>query len=253
MLNNAAKYTPPRGVIAITANAEHSNVVVSISDNGIGIDAAALPRIFDMFTQASPNSPNSSNGLGIGLALASRIAQHHGGSIEAQSGGKGSGSEFVVRLPTLATEFGITKKTFEKTTAIAECLRLLVVDDQRDSADTLARLLQALGHEVRAAYTGHGALSEAETFQPDALFLDIGLPDLDGIEVCRRLRTTELMRDMFVVAMTGWGQAEDKQRTEQAGFNVHLIKPVSGDDLMKLLAEISNRKIAHAPRTQILQ
>lgn len=242
LLNNSAKYTHPHGAIVVSADVEPSSVTVSISDNGVGIDTDVLPHIFDMFTQASPDEPIARSGLGIGLALARSIAQHHGGDIEARSAGKGMGSEFRVHLPRMAAGDENGKSPSLKNAVNSEGLRILVVDDHRDSADTLARLLQALGHETRATYTGEDTLQEVVAFQPDALFLDLGLPDLDGIEVCRRLRINESIRDLFIVAMTGWGQADDKQQTQQAGFDLHLVKPASADELMRLLNKISARK-----------
>jgi len=237
LLNNAAKYTNRGGQILLSAAREGSDAVVNVRDNGVGIPANMLSRIFDMFTQVDRSLEHSQGGLGIGLTLVRRLVEMHDGSIEARSDGPNKGSEFVVRLPLLipATDEtpppsdGATVKSLRKS-------RILVVDDNKDSADTLAMLLRLKGNDIRIAYDGLEALEVAELFQPAIVLLDIGLPKLNGYDVARRIRQQPWGRDVVLVALTGWGNDEDRHLSQEAGFNLHIVKPVELVSLEKLLA-----------------
>lgn len=237
LLNNAAKYTPRGGHIWITAERQGSDAVVSVRDNGIGIPGDMLSRIFEMFTQVNQSMEQSQGGLGIGLALVRRLVEMHDGSIEAFSNGPDAGSEFVVRLPA---HIQLPQKPLpgnDKPRASAlSGRRILVVDDNKDSADSMGMLLRLKGNDVRTAYDGLMAVDEAETFQPELVLLDIGLPKLSGYEVARRIRQQPLGRDVILVAVTGWGQAEDIRRSLEAGFTFHVVKPMGLAVLEELLA-----------------
>ena len=236
LLNNAAKYTPERGTIAISVRREGRDVVVSVKDDGIGIRKEMLPRVFDMFSQAEPALGRSQGGLGIGLSLVKGLVELHGGTVTAQSEGQDRGSEFTVRLPLLSAGDDPTESGGPSAASAAKH-RVLVVDDNVDSADSLAALLEIMGCEVMTAYNGEDALTAAEAFQPTVMLLDIGMPRMTGYEVCRRAREQPWGRRLFVVAMTGWGRAEDRCRTKEAGFDHHLVKPVDTSALLALLGE----------------
>lgn len=238
LLNNAAEYTKHSGRISIIVEAESSVATIYIIDNGIGIDDKSMPHIFDLFTQVAPTrSSGEQSGLGIGLALAREIVELHGGTIEAFSAGINTGSKFSVRLPRLQQEHEIIKtETTKNQFATVIKHRLLVVDDLKDNADTLAILLRHFGHEVEVAYGGHAAFIAAEAFKPEVVLMDIGMPELDGLEVCKRIRRETWGRDMVIIAITGWGNADDFHRTQEAGFNSHLVKPVNPEEVMNLLS-----------------
>jgi PAS domain S-box-containing protein len=247
LLTNAAKYTPEGGRIRLTAEkvvgrggssgkTDHEEIVVRVRDTGIGIAPEMLPKVFDLFTQAERSLARAEGGLGIGLTLVRRLTEMHGGSVEAHSEGVGRGSEFVVRLPVAKGPASAAERGSEKRRAAASSRRILVVDDNLDSVQTLAMLLQLMGHDARTAIEGRLALETAASFRPDVVLLDIGLPGMDGLEVCRRLRKEVGLKDAIIVAMTGYGQEEDKRRSHEAGFNTHLVKPVDLDALQELLA-----------------
>lgn len=247
LLNNAAHYTNRGGRIDIATEIDANMATIHIVDSGVGIDNESMPHIFEMFTQAAPASPGSKSGLGIGLALAREIIDLHGGTIEAFSAGLNTGSKFSVRLPLLQNKLtpvanvphmNTTVDTTIATPVATDKFRLLIVDDLKDNADTLATLLKYFGHDVQVAYGGHAALIAAEKFQPTALLLDIGMPDLDGLQVCKTIRLAPWGKNMFIVALTGWGHEDDLRRTEEAGFNAHLIKPVNPTQLLALLATL---------------
>ena len=241
LLNNAAKYSEPGGRIALTAECEGDTVVVRVSDTGIGIPADMLPRIFEIFTQVDRSLERSQGGLGIGLTLVKRLTELHGGDIVARSDGPGRGSEFTVRLPVLP-EAGAEPQPgplAQKAPALP-ARRILVVDDNRDSADSLAMLLGILGNEVRTAYDGVEGVEAATAFRPDLAFLDIGLPRLNGYDAARRIRLLPGGAKMILVALTGWGQEDDRRRSREAGFDHHLVKPVAPEELERLLAETGN-------------
>lgn len=237
LLNNAAKYTRRGGHIWLTAELQGSDAVVSVRDNGIGIPGDMLSRIFDMFTQVDRSLERSRGGLGIGLTLVRRLVDMHNGSVEARSNGPDEGSEFVVRLPVLIQPppEPPPRSDGPRATALSEC-RILVVDDNKDSADSLGMLLRLKGNDIRTAHDGLEAVEVAETFHPELVLLDIGLPKLNGYEVARRIRQQPWGRDMILVALTGWGQEEDRRRSQEAGFNFHIVKPADVLALESLLA-----------------
>jgi PAS domain S-box-containing protein len=237
LLNNAAKYTKRGGHIWLTTEREGSDAVVSVRDNGIGIPGDMLARIFDMFAQIDRSLERSQGGLGIGLTLVRRLVEMHDGSIEARSNGPDEGSEFVVRLPIFRQLPHEPTTTIDghRAIALSEC-RILVVDDNKDSADSLGMLLRLKGNDIRTAHDGLEAVEAAESFQPELVLLDIGLPKLNGYEVARRIRRQPWGQDAILVALTGWGQDEDRRRSQEAGFNFHIVKPVELADLEKLLA-----------------
>jgi PAS domain S-box-containing protein len=237
LLNNAAKYTDPGGHVRLSAEMEGSEVVLRVRDSGIGIAPDMLPRIFDLFVQAERHLDRSQGGVGIGLTLVKRLVELHGGRVEAHSAGPGQGSEFVVRLPA-ASERG---ERGEGAAAGSEAprvprRRVLVVDDNPDAADSFALLLRLAGQDVRTAYDGPSALARAEEFRPELVFLDIGMPGMDGYELARRLRAHPDLEGVGLVALTGWGQEEDRRRSQEAGFDRHLVKPVEPKMLGELLA-----------------
>ncbi len=237
LLNNAAKYTEPGGHIALSLEVIGSDAVVSVKDSGIGIPAEMLPHIFEMFMQVDRNLHRSQGGLGIGLTLVKRLVEMHGGNIEAHSPGPSQGSEFVVRLPVVVDSQPATKEaTNSEITTTSTPLRILVVDDNEDGAKCLGMMLQIMGNDVRIAHDGLAAVEEAEAFRPVVIFLDIGMPKLNGYDACRRIREESWGKCMVLVALTGWGQDDDRQRTNEAGFDYHFVKPVETDALVKLLA-----------------
>jgi signal transduction histidine kinase/ActR/RegA family two-component response regulator len=240
LLNNAAKYSEPGGHIRLTAELRGSDVVVSVKDDGMGIAVELLPRIFDIFCQANHVSERSQGGLGIGLSLVRGLVELHGGSIEARSDGPGKGSEFIVRLPVIGNKVdqdAIPPGEDGKQANVRTC-RLLIVDDFKDSAESLAILLRMIGHEVHTAYDGEDALIAAEKFKPEVVLLDIGMPKLNGYDTARRIRRQPWGKEMVLVAFTGWGQEDDRRRTDQAGFDLHLVKPVDLGEITAMLASV---------------
>jgi PAS domain S-box-containing protein len=239
LLNNAAKYTEDGGLIELIAEQVNTEAVIRVRDNGVGIAPEILPQVFDMFMQVESSADRSQGGLGIGLTLVRRLVEMHGGKIEAYSAGPGKGSEFLARLPTL-TEPAIVSaiETTEEppATPAGGSRRVLVVDDNIDSAESMALLLRLKGHEVRLAHDGEAAVEEARSFRPDVMFLDLDLPKVDGFEVVRRLRLEPAMKETMLVAMTGYSQEEDRKRTQEAGFHLHMVKPVDFNKVEELLA-----------------
>jgi PAS domain S-box-containing protein len=237
LLTNAARYTIDQGSIWLTAERQGSDVVVMVKDTGIGIPTDMLELIFEMFSQVDRSLERSQGGLGIGLTLVKKLVEMHGGVVKAYSAGPNQGSEFIVRLP-LTTDKQIQEPqpmNGEKVTSSK--LRILVVDDNRDSAEMLSMVLKALGNETCTAHDGLEAIDMAAEYRPDIVFMDIGMPKLNGYEAARRIREQPWGKRMVLVALTGWGQEEDKQRTKEAGFDHHLVKPVEPDILRRLLAE----------------
>jgi signal transduction histidine kinase len=239
LLNNAAKYTEPGGRIRLTAEKVDGHAVLRVKDSGIGISPAQFPTLFEMFVQGDRSLERSAGGLGIGLGLARSLVEMHGGTVQAQSGGLGQGSEFTVRLPLLPE----TPAAADPPVAVARAegngsggLRVLVVDDNQDSADSMALLLQLRGHQVRTAYDGLEAVTVAESFSPSLVLLDIGLPKLNGYEAARRIRQQPGGGDVKLIAVTGWGQEDDKRRAREAGFDHHVTKPLDVSILEELLA-----------------
>jgi PAS domain S-box-containing protein len=241
LLNNAAKYTPSGGRIRLGAGRADDQVVISVSDTGIGIAQDSLPEVFEMFTQVGRNKDRSQGGLGIGLALVRRLVQLHGGSVTAQSPGIGKGSTFTVRLP-LAPSPADTAATGTRRPAAAappsRGLRVLVVDDNADAAESLATLLELSGHDTRIANDGDEAVRSAHEFRPEIVFLDIGMPGKDGYQVARELRNSPDTRQAVLVALTGWGAKDDRARSRQAGFDHHLTKPAGLAAVDGLIAQM---------------
>jgi CheY-like chemotaxis protein len=229
LLQNAAKYTPQGGRIEVSLSADSREAEILVRDNGIGIPPAFLPRLFEKFSQVSPALDRAEGGLGLGLALVHGIVKMHGGSVEARSEGAGCGSEFVVHLPVAADV--IAEASAPAVSPPAELppalpRRVLVADDNADNADALAALLRLNGHMVETALDGETAYTVAERFRPDVMLLDIGMPKLNGYDVCRKIREQAWGRKIRVIAQTGWGQAHDRRLSEEAGFDGHLVKPL---------------------------
>jgi PAS domain S-box-containing protein len=238
LINNACKYTEPGGAVSLCAAREGDHVLVSISDTGVGLAREALPTIFDMFTQVDGTIERSQGGLGIGLTLVRRLVDLHGGSVEATSDGPGKGSTFLVRLPLLLEQEDDEPNPSPLPQEATTGRRILVVDDNQDAALSLTMLLELTGNTAQVAYDGLEALQIAEAFLPEVILLDIGLPHLNGLEVCRQIREQAWGQSIRIVALTGWGQQEDRRRSSAAGFNGHLVKPVDYDELMTLLTEL---------------
>jgi CheY-like chemotaxis protein len=242
LLNNAAKYTDPHGRIELAAWREEApdgaRVVVAVRDSGIGIPPDKLSRVFDMFAQVETAGSRSQGGLGIGLAMVHSLVQMHGGTVEAHSEGPGHGSEFVVRLPLLASEPAPQEEAGQGTAGagVLAGFRVLVVDDNRDAADSLCMLLAGEGAEVHCAYDGRQALEVLERVRPDAMVLDIGMPGMDGYQVARAVREGGRHPGLRIVALTGWGQEADRRRSRDCGIDHHLTKPVDLAALERLLA-----------------
>ncbi len=236
LLNNAAKYTERGGRLSIVAECDGGMIAVTVRDTGIGIPLDTLPRVFDVFAQFGPPVDRSQGGLGLGLTLVKRLAEMHGGSVEARSDGSGKGSTFTVRLPVADARASIADEPSAGMGQPVTGRRILVVDDNRDGADSLAMMLRVLGHQVLVNYDGEGALQAAATFRPDLVLLDIGLPGMNGREVCRRIREQPGGGEMVLVAVTGWGQEDDRRRSLDAGFDDHFVKPVNPADLERLLS-----------------
>jgi signal transduction histidine kinase/ActR/RegA family two-component response regulator len=232
LLINASKYTDEGGQIWLTAERKAEEVILKVRDTGIGIPADFLPNVFAPFVQEKRSLDRAQGGLGIGLALVRNLVELHGGKVHALSAGRGLGSEFIVNLP-LSKETPVTNSESARDASPPEVARrrILVVDDDRDSADTLAHLLRLGGHQVDTAHNGQAALEAAKTNVPDIVLLDLGLPGIDGLEVARRLRSDQGLTNAFLVAMTGYGQDEIRRRTLEAGFNAHLVKPLNIDEL----------------------
>jgi len=238
VLNNAVKFSNDSDRISIAVDPQDRDLVLTVSDTGIGIPPGKLERVFEMFSQVEQAPGHVKTGLGIGLALVRQLAELHGGSVTAHSDGVGRGSRFVIRLPIVTNPPLYPQQTAPRTpTQSADGRRVLVVDDNRDNADSLAALLQVEGYDVRLAYDGEEALAVAEVYRPHVLLLDIGLPKLSGYDVCRRLREEPWARQATFVAVTGWGQQRDRAQARATGFDAHLVKPVEYEKLAEVLAQ----------------
>ena len=247
VLHNACKYTEDGGEIVVSvALPTESEVEVAIRDNGIGIPPEFLPRLFQKFSQVAPALERSQGGLGLGLALVHGIVTLHDGKVEARSSGVGRGSEFIVRLPVVSIGAAAIEPPAEPASRPVVSRRVLVVDDNRDSAESLALLLRLTGHLVETAHDGAEALDAAERFQPDAILLDLGMPRLSGYEVCERIRARPWGQSILMIAQTGWGQAQDRARTLEAGFDAHLTKPIDPDVVQQLLATLKANSLPNA-------
>jgi len=242
LLNNANKFSDKGCGIVLTVERDGDQAVIRVCDNGVGIAAGELPRIFEMFVQVDTTLQRSVGGLGIGLALVKNLVEMHGGTVEVHSAGVGQGSEFVVRLPVIETiepaQQPVPEPTVSAPTKTTPSSRILVVDDNRLAADSMAKLLELTGNETHTAYDGLEAVQAAATFRPDVVLLDIGLPKLNGYEAARKIREQPWGKNIVIVALTGWGQDQDRQSSKAAGFNGHMVKPVELTALMKLLAEL---------------
>jgi PAS domain S-box-containing protein len=245
LLNNAARYTPRGGSVSLRVTEEGADALVLVEDTGVGLSPGVLERIFEPFVQAEGGAARGAGGLGIGLALSRRLTEMHGGTIKATSPGPGHGSCFVVRLPSVQRERSTVFAATAGSAASGRTFRLLIVDDNQDSARSQAKLLHLLGHEVQAAFEGSEALRQVAAFRPEVVLLDLGLPGIDGYEVARRIRAMPEGRGVLLVAQTGWGQDDDRQKTASAGFDAHLVKPVDLDALLRLLNErAASRRVA---------
>jgi PAS domain S-box-containing protein len=238
LLNNAARYTPPGGKIELRAEFDGQQVVIRVTDTGIGIPRDMLSHVFDMFTQVDRSIERSTGGLGIGLTLVQRLVELHGGNVEARSNGPDQGSEFIVRLPAFVHASESSSAVGHDEVAPAARLRILVADDNVDAADTLAELLRASGHDVHTEYDGAAAIRAARSHRPDVVLLDIGLPKLNGYDTAREIRAIDPQNPVVLVAVTGWGQDEDRRRSRQAGFDHHLVKPLDPELLDRVLASV---------------
>lgn len=244
LLNNAAKYTDRGGRIRVNATSTGAEATVTVSDSGVGIPPAMLPRVFDMFTQLQAHRDRTHGGLGIGLTLARRLVELHGGTIEAKSEGTGRGSSFIVRLPVAqVTRTEAAPEAGGEARAPGVC-RVLIAEDNADTADMMRMMLSLKGHDVRVAADGVEAVALAEAFDPDIAFVDIGMPNMDGYDAARRIRERLGSRAMLV-ALTGWGQPDDKDRAREAGFDHHVTKPPEPEMLHRLIAECADKRAAH--------
>jgi CheY-like chemotaxis protein/anti-sigma regulatory factor (Ser/Thr protein kinase) len=239
LLNNAVKYSDRGSHIWLSARREGDQAVVSVKDSGVGIPSHMLTRVFEMFMQVDRTLEKSQGGLGVGLGIVKRLVELHGGSVEAKSEGHGKGSEFIIRLPAVAAPAAVERGAeTDGPLRSAARHRILVVDDNEDAAESLATLLELLGNEVRTANDGLEGLDVAAEFRPGVILMDIGMPRLNGYDTCRRIREQPWGKGIVIVALTGWGQDEDKRQSREAGFDDHLVKPVEPAALEKLLAAL---------------
>jgi CheY-like chemotaxis protein len=237
ILSNAAKYTDPGGRIELRARRDGAMLEITVRDNGIGIPAELLPTVFELFTQLERPSARAHGGLGIGLALVRKLVELHEGTVSAQSDGPGCGSLFTVRLPLAqsALPASTNGEVGEGDVVAGAGRRILIVDDNRDALESLATLMQMAGHTTRGAADGEAALAVAAEWRPQVVLLDLGLPRVDGYEVGRRIRAEPWGREILLIALTGWGQEQDRRRSREAGFDSHLVKPLDLARLSELL------------------
>jgi signal transduction histidine kinase len=246
LINNAVKYSPSGARISLALDEHDGDAVIRVRDEGMGIAAHDLPRVFEMFYQGSAKPDDAQGGLGLGLALVHQLVGLHAGTIEAHSEGPGRGSEFVVRLPTVARKSespAIIRDAAVE--ARPSCRRILVVDDNRDAAETLAMMLRLEGNEVSTAFDGEGAIAAAAQFNPEIVLMDIGMPKIDGYEAARAIRKDRSAKEVVLIALTGWGGDVDRQLSEQAGFDRHLVKPVVPTELLELLSSLPRSRATH--------
>jgi PAS domain S-box-containing protein len=244
LLTNACKYTEPGGHVALDVRRDGLDVLVAVRDDGVGISPEMLPAVFELFTQVDRTLERSQGGLGIGLTLVKRLVEMHDGSVTARSDGPGRGSEFTVRLPMLVedAEAGATVEQLVVDSGPAPSpLRILVVDDNLDSGDSLAQILRLRGHVTWMVHDGLAAVEFAEAHRPDVILLDIGMPKLNGYDACRAIRARDWGRDTTIIALTGWGQDDDRRKSAEAGFDEHLVKPVNHAELGRLLAAVGRK------------
>jgi CheY-like chemotaxis protein len=247
LLNNSAKYTPDGGRIALRLEVRPQEIVLTVVDNGIGMEPDLVLRVFDLFAQAERTSDRSQGGLGLGLALVKSLVTLHGGNVQASSKGPGQGSTFTVRLPrlfSLPVQAARSDNDATGRPSYAKALRVMIVDDNVDAARTLEMFLHASGHDVIVEYDAAAAVERASIDAPGVCLLDIGLPDIDGNELARRLRTVPEMAGAVLIAVTGYGQEQDREKSFAAGFDYHFVKPIDTAKLAALLAEIGARQVA---------
>jgi two-component system CheB/CheR fusion protein len=246
LLNNACKYTPPGGEISISAEIQGGDVAIRVKDNGMGIPPEKIESVFEMFSQVDRTLEWSQGGLGIGLTLVKRLVEMHDGTVVARSEGAGKGTEFEVRLPFLVNQPEIAAAPapppLQDSQDAIRSRNILVVDDNEDAAKSLSMLLKLLGHEVTMAHNGLDAVSAAADQRPEIILLDIGLPELNGYEACRRIRQNS-QNEILIIALTGWGQEEDRRKSKEAGFDGHLVKPVDFNSLMNLIRQWEQARI----------
>jgi CheY-like chemotaxis protein len=244
LLNNAAKYTEPGGLIRMTVSQEGTEAVIRARDNGVGIAPELLPRVFELFTQVDGSLGRSYGGLGIGLALARNLVEMHEGRLQASSAGLGKGCEFTIKLPRLLDAVvPVSKTVLEPAAQLGRSLRVLVVEDNVDTGDSLSLLLRLHGHDVQVARTGPTALEMALASRPDVVLLDIGLPGLDGYHVAKRLRERPEFKDVMMCALTGYTPSEaDRQRQQETGFDHYYVKPVQLTKLLELFKTVGNQE-----------
>jgi signal transduction histidine kinase/ActR/RegA family two-component response regulator len=244
ILHNAAKFTDPGGRISLSVRREDSSAAISVKDTGIGIPAEQVSKIFELFTQFHAKTGDYQGGLGIGLALVRRLAEMHGGTVAARSDGPGRGTELTVHLPLLATQAALALREAPQSAAVMadRRRRILVADDNTDAVESLALLLHLAGHDVRVAHDGVETLAVGNQFEPEVVLLDLGMPKMDGYETARRLRQESWGQHAMLVALTGWGQHRDRERTAEAGFDVHLVKPISDVELFQAIGAMHSNK-----------
>jgi two-component system CheB/CheR fusion protein len=235
LLNNAAKYTAPRGKIGLTIERDADQAVLRVHDNGIGMKPNLVPRVFDLFSQGERTLDRSQGGLGLGLTLVRRLVEMHGGTVEARSGGPGQGSEFTVRLPALLTEAETPARCSVPPPAAVQVERVLIVDDIPDIAESFSWLFEGLAREVKMAHNGAAAVEQARDFRPDLILCDLGMPGMDGYETCRRLRELPGLEKMVIAAVTGYGDEDSQRKSQEAGFDRHLTKPIGRAVLEELV------------------
>ena len=241
LLNNAAKYTEAGGRIWLTAERVSSDVCLSVRDTGIGIPPEALPSVFDMFSQVDHSLERTHGGLGIGLTLVKHLVEMHRGSIEARSDGVGQGAQFIVRLPIVSPAID-DSAPFDRDRSLAPATcKVLIADDNADAAESMGTMLRLMGNDVRVVHDGKEAVEQAEAFRPEVILLDIGMPRLNGYEAARQIRSARWGKGMTLVAITGWGQDDDRRRARNAGFDRHMTKPIAFDSLQVLIAELQTQ------------
>ena len=253
LIGNAAKYTPPGGHIRVTGQRRGNEVAISVTDDGVGISPEMLPRLFEIFSQGERALERSQGGLGVGLSLVRGLLGLHGGRVEAKSEGIGKGSEFIVHLPLVVSSSpeAPSPRAGSPGSAVAGKRRVLIADDARDSADSLAVILAMKGHETHAAYDGEEAMTAAARLRPDVVILDIRMPKRNGYEACRWMREQPWGKSMVLIALSGWGTEDDRRKTEEAGFDHHLVKPVAPDVLFALIAARPVTPVELAPEASL--
>jgi CheY-like chemotaxis protein len=239
------KFTPEGGRIRLKAARENGEAVIRVEDTGIGIEASLLPNVFELFVQADTSLDRAQSGLGIGLALVRQVVTLHGGHVAAFSRGPSHGSEFVVRLPALAEERTPLAEDVAAQVVGSRRMRVLVVDDQPDMAECVALLVEALGHQARAVYDGATAIAVSRSEAPDVMFVDIGMPGINGYDVARQIRRRPDLSHVRLVALTGYGRDEDRSRALEAGFDLHLTKPVADSTLRSVLSDLSPARLGN--------